>query len=121
MAGLLIGCVVALSLLNNPVSDGSQLIYTGAVLNVIAVVSNGGLMPVYDPYITAEELYSRDIFHRHVLGTAKSNFKLLTDWIVVGRGVFSPGDLLMMFGAFMNYFGIDLSVQGSTLSFEYEF
>ena len=118
MANIIIGLLIAYSVWMTPGSDGSQLIYTGALLNFIAVASNGWQMPVFAPGLTQERLAKSDPFHRHKLGDSNTNFKLLCDWLDFDFMISSPGDLLMFYGAIMNYSHQRLIVTNKAVTLE---
>ena len=123
MIGILMGLVVAYSVLQNPYSDGSQMIYVGETLNFIALATNGWQMPVFSEGLTEKRLHELDPLDRHKLGNDQTNFKFLCDWANIGIGVASPGDLLMFYGTFMNIFHeyFRVTSNGIVLKVQYRF
>lgn len=69
------------------------LYYLGALLNVSVMAINHGQMPVQiaASLITAD--FSLD--DSHSVMTAASHLKFLCDWINLGVGIASPGDMLI--------------------------
>jgi hypothetical protein len=69
------------------------LFWLGALLNQIAIVVNGGVMPV--------QWYSGnpwDADKMHVVMTSDTHLKLLCDWINLHTAILSPGDVLLSLG-----------------------
>ena len=123
MIGLLLSLIVAYSVWQSPYSDGAQMVYVGAMLNAVALVSNGFQMPVFDQNLTPKKLRKVDFLNRHKIGNEQANFKILCDWLNFGFMDASPGDLIMFFGAFYNFTGFQLvpNSQNLTLKYEYRF
>lgn len=119
MVNILLGLLLAYSVAISPNSDGSQLVYVGAAMNLVAVATNGWQMPVFAPEVTKKKLEERDPFHRHKLGDVNTNFKFLCDWLDFGVIIMSPGDMLMSYGAFMNYGKISLSRNTISVQFNW--
>lgn len=71
------------------------LYYLGGALNVGVMALNHGQMPVLMPSDIAA---ANGFDERHVLMTAATHFKFFCDWINLGEGIASPGDLLVWFG-----------------------
>jgi len=97
--------------LYKPAMFGSASIVAGTLLNKFVIAQNGGKMPVFPSlsyltgYITPEMLGSVDSLH--VLGSADTKFKFLTDYIDYGYSILSPGDVLIhLFACVMLYFMI---------------
>lgn len=89
--------------LYKPALIGSGSIAIGTLLNRFVIAQNNGKMPVFPSlsYLTGYvKPYSfnavKDI---HVLGSAASKYKILTDYIDVGYSVLSIGDLFIHFFA----------------------
>jgi hypothetical protein len=61
------------------------LLLPGMSCNAIAMLTNGGVMPVYGQEISAPGV--------HVQGTAEASLPFLCDWL---PGGFSPGDVLIL-------------------------
>jgi hypothetical protein len=68
------------------------LYYLGAFLNVGVMALNHGQMPVLMPTDIASQL---DFDARHVLMTSSTHLKFFCDWMNLGEGVASPGDVLL--------------------------
>lgn len=121
MISLLLGLAVAYSVWQNPYSDGAQMVYVGAMLNAVALVSNGFQMPVFDQNLTPKKLRKVDFLNRHKIGNEQANFKILCDWINFGFMNASPGDLIMFLGAFYNFTGLNLASNGQNITIKYEY
>jgi Family of unknown function (DUF5317) len=79
-----------------PVLFGPWISYAlGFLFNVIAVVSNGGQMPVrWTGVCLADTIPMDDVVH--VCMTHASHLKFLSDWILInGVGIASPGDFFI--------------------------
>lgn len=78
---------------------GSILLVFGTMLNRIAMYANGGRMPVYPSISKWTGYFNASVFNSydqiHMLETAETKFKLLTDYIDLGFSILSPGDLLV--------------------------
>jgi hypothetical protein len=70
------------------------LFWSGALLNQIAIVSNGGVMPVQ--WYAATHIWGDD--PDHVIMTSGTHFKILCDWINLHSAILSPGDVLLSLG-----------------------
>ena len=80
---------------------GAWLVAAGAALNLLAVVANGGRMPV--AAALAGVLVQRNHLGQYVLMGSNTNLNWLADWITVSgpvgiRGAYSPGDVLVAVG-----------------------
>lgn len=64
---------------------------TGFILNVAVVGANHSQMPVL--LAANDSLAEGDI--KHCVMTANTHLKFLADWIYVGFGIASPGDLFI--------------------------
>ena len=73
----------------------TALYYLGSFLNVGVMALNHGQMPVLIPSDLASQM---DFDLRHVVMTAQTHFKFFCDWINLGEGIASPGDILIWFG-----------------------
>ena len=84
--------------LYRPALIGSACVVLGSAMNQAAMHYNGGKMPVY-PTLSRLTGYFNDALllqdSVHVLGTAGTKFKLLTDYIDLGYSVLSLGDVLI--------------------------
>lgn len=98
LEGTFIAMIVGL-LLNRSIS-GVKLIAIGSLLNVIALIAHGGLMPVSSEAMHAIGRDSYTLFGADARHQAMGESKLwwLGDWIPFLHHVFSPGDLLVGFG-----------------------
>lgn len=123
MVSLLLGLVVAYSIFQNPTGDGAQMAYVGMAMNFVAISTNGWQMPVFAQRLTEEKIDKYDPLHRHKLGDANTNFKILCDWIDFGYAILSPGDVFTLFGAFYNVTGFQFvkNKQGLTLKYQFQF
>jgi hypothetical protein len=78
-------------LLVTPIS----LYYIGAFLNLFVMAINHGQMPVQIAYALQAATEFDD---RHTFMTAATHLKFLCDWINLGDGIASPGDVLLWLG-----------------------
>lgn len=68
------------------------LYYLGGLFNLGVMALNHGQMPVLMPAdIAAQSGFDA----RHVLMTSASHLKFFCDWLDLGDGIASPGDLLL--------------------------
>lgn len=90
---------VIIGLFINKKIAGVKWIITGAVLNLIALLLNGGTMPVSEKalQLTGQMDSSFDTDARHHLMN-ETLFWILGDWIPVIRFVLSPGDFFAGIG-----------------------
>ncbi|EWG11558.1 DUF5317 domain-containing protein [Cytobacillus firmus] len=79
---------------------GIKWIFTGAILNLFALLLNGGLMPVSKTSmeLTGQADVSFDQDSRHQLMDEITITSILGDWIPLIKYVLSPGDLLVGIG-----------------------
>jgi hypothetical protein len=78
-----------------PLILGPQIIFWfGALLNQIAIVANGGVMPVQ--WYSATHAWGDD--PDHVIMTSATHLKVLCDWINLHSSILSPGDVLLSLG-----------------------
>lgn len=87
---------------------GSIFIFIGSSFNNIAIKSNGGKMPVF-PKLSYVTGYAKpDAFTKvndiHILGSATTNFKFLTDIFDLGYSILSIGDIFIRFFVFIIIF-----------------
>jgi hypothetical protein len=68
------------------------LFYLGGLFNLGVMALNHGQMPVLIPTDIASQF---DFDARHVLMTSATHLKFFCDWLSLGDGVASPGDLLL--------------------------
>ncbi len=104
---VLLSVVMIFSLFTNGLNTaGSQVMITGIMLNDLVYVSNGFKMPVFDN-LNDPAAFNYD----HMAGTSNSMYPFLGDWVLVDipftqyGAYFSPGDLITLFGFFLNTFG----------------
>jgi hypothetical protein len=93
--------LVAWTFLHVRTLKGTWLVATGAALNLLVVVANGGRMPVAPAL--AGVLVQRNHVGQYVLMGSNTNLNWLADWITVSgpvgiRGAYSPGDLVIGVG-----------------------
>lgn len=93
-----IGIIVGL--IKNYKIPGVMWIVMGAVFNLVALLLNGGLMPVDEHALkqTGQEVTSFETDSRHQLMTQSTTFWFIGDWIPVIKYVLSPGDFLVAIG-----------------------
>lgn len=96
--------------LYRPALLGSGAIVLGTLLNRLAIAQNSGKMPVF-PSLSYWTGYVKpgtfDAVHDiHVLGSAGTNLKFLTDYIDLGYSILSPGDLLIHFLPFLMLYSL---------------
>lgn len=94
--------------LNMSAIIGSIFIFIGSALNNIAIATNNGKMPVF-PTLSYLTGYAKpDSFIKvkdiHILGSAATKLKFLTDIIDVGYSVMSIGDVCIRVFAFIIIF-----------------
>lgn len=79
---------------------GVKWIFAGALMNVIALLVHGGLMPVSEIAIqqTGQEHLSFETDARHQPMNYSNSFWILGDWIPMIRYILSPGDVLVGIG-----------------------
>ena len=78
---------------------GTMLVAAGGALNFIVICANGGRMPIdsrgrpgYDGYLPAPGYEGYAVMNR------RTRLRYLGDWINVGRGLVSPGDVCIVAG-----------------------
>lgn len=73
--------------------------YVGALLNQLVLAANNGQMPVQFPGGCTDDILESLTGTVHACMTSASHLKFLSDWINLGRaGIYSPGDILLIFG-----------------------
>jgi len=96
--------------LYKPAVIGSFSIIIGTILNKFVIAQNGGKMPVFPSlsyitgYVTPEAFDVADSLH--ILGSAATKFKFLTDYIDLGYSILSPGDIFIHFFTFLMLYTI---------------
>ncbi|MGS2779691.1 DUF5317 family protein [Robertmurraya sp. GLU-23] len=92
--GIIVGLII------NYKIPGVIWIVAGAILNLLALLLNEGLMPVDENALkqTGQEVTSFETDSRHQLMTKTTKFWILGDWIPVIKYVLSPGDLFVAIG-----------------------
>jgi hypothetical protein len=73
----------------------TALYYLGSAMNLIVMALNHGQMPVQ---ISPELVAQMDFDARHTIMTAQTHFKFFCDWLNLGEGIASPGDLFIWLG-----------------------
>lgn len=81
--------------LYTPALFGSASLLVGTGLNKLVMYANGGKMPVYPSLSIYTGYFSDTVDKIHVIGTATSNLKILTDYIDIGWSILSVGDLFI--------------------------
>jgi hypothetical protein len=69
--------------------------YLGGLFNLGTMALNNGQMPVLMPADLAAQV---GFDARHVLMTHSTHLKFFCDWLNLGEGIASPGDLLVWLG-----------------------
>lgn len=69
------------------------ILWTGALLNQLAIVANGGAMPVQ--WYAGNE-WTPDPMH--IVMVPATHLKVLCDWINLHSAILSPGDVLLNLG-----------------------
>lgn len=89
---------------------GMKIVFSGSLLNFIAIISNSGYMPQYiDKLEIAKEFEKINLlklyghYYNGILGSENTHFKLLTDIFAIGTpsliaGVYSIGDFIVILG-----------------------
>lgn len=91
---------------------GSQLVFLGMILNLVAILANGGVMPASPSAVGVafgQEHLKREMARPHVQSSIKYGYKLapLCDILptrrpfLFVRGVYSVGDLFITAGMFL--------------------
>lgn len=87
---------------------GSMSIIIGTLLNKIAIITNGGKMPVFPTLSYITGYYKVGAFAKvndiHILGNEQSKCKILTDFIDLGYSILSIGDIFIRIFAFLIIF-----------------
>jgi hypothetical protein len=94
--------VVAVVVRNVSVAPGLALVAVGAIANLVAIVSNGGYMPVTPDALAASGRVVSGVYSNS-LETARPAFELLVDRFAMPRqlplaNVFSIGDVIVGLG-----------------------
>ena len=69
--------------------------YLGGFFNLGVMALNHGQMPVL---LALDIAIAQGFDDRHVLMTSATHLKFFCDWLNLGDGIASPGDLLIWFG-----------------------
>lgn len=84
---------------------GSISMIFGGILNDIAIKANGGFMPVFPSLSYFTGYVKSDAFDLindiHILGTADTQVKFLTDFIDIGYAILSVGDVFIRIFVFL--------------------
>jgi len=75
---------------------GVGLVGLGGFLNVLVEIKNAGRMPVFSQYCAGWDGAILDAHHTCASGTTR--LAGLADWILWGRWIKSPGDILIDMG-----------------------
>lgn len=104
---------------------GMRLIAVGLALNVVAIVANGGFMPISADALRSMRaegelvvLEERGWSRKSVLATESSRLLFLSDWVPVPvvRRLVSPGDLVVALGGLVLVMGVMGSRQSAVSS-----
>ena len=96
------------------VATPGVLFCLGAALNVIAITANGGTMPFIMTAHEWQEIGEAHfqmppgyiVDHVHAIMTSKHHLKFICDWIQIGSGTASPGDLFVWLGRWLSPYSI---------------
>ncbi len=93
---------IVIGLLKNRKIAGVKWIATGAIVNALGLLLNGGTMPVSDRalLLTGQESVLMEADARHKLMN-ETSFWFLGDWIPLIQYVLSPGDLFVGIGVIL--------------------
>ena len=87
---------------------GSTFIFIGTILNKIAIGANGGKMPVFPSFSILTGYFKKDAFAKvndiHILGSATTKLKYLTDIFDIGYSILSIGDIFIRIFVFIIIF-----------------
>lgn len=87
---------------------GSLSMIIGTMLNKIAIINNGGKMPVFPTVSCVTGYFQADSFVKvndiHVLGNENTKYKILTDYIDLGYSILSIGDIFIRVFVFIIIF-----------------
>ena len=94
--------------LYKPALIGSGSIIIGTLMNNFVIAQNSGKMPVFPSLSYLTGYVKPNTFSAvndlHILGSAATHFKFLTDYLDVGYSILSPGDLFIHFFSFIMLF-----------------
>jgi hypothetical protein len=94
--------------LYKPALTGSGSIIFGTLLNDFVIAQNNGKMPVFPSFSYVTGYVKPNSFQMvqgiHVLGSAATHWKFLTDYIDVGYSILSPGDVFIHFFTFLMFY-----------------
>ena len=89
---------------------GSVFVFTGGILNDIAIKANSGYMPAFPTlsyltgYVSKETFNEIDNLHR--LGNSETNLKILTDIFDTGYSILSLGDIFIRVYVFIIIYSV---------------
>lgn len=87
---------------------GSICIFIGTILNMVVMSANSGKMPVFPTISYITGYVKPDSFAKandiHILGSASTNLKFLTDIIDLGYSILSIGDVFIRIFTFIIIF-----------------
>ena len=91
-----------------PALAGSGCIVAGSLLNKLVIFANGGKMPVYASVSRLTGYFSEAAFAKvestHVIGSADTKLKILSDFIDLGYSVISIGDIFIHIFVFIIFY-----------------
>lgn len=91
-----------------PAFAGSGCIVAGSLLNKLVIFANDGKMPVYASVSRLTGYFSEAAFAKvdstHVIGSANTKLKILSDFIDLGYCVISIGDILIHLFVFIIFY-----------------
>lgn len=89
---------------------GCIFIFSGSILNNIAIKANNGSMPIFPTLSYWTGYVKEDSFIKindiHVLGNSSTKLKFLTDVIDIGYSILSIGDIFIRCFAFLIIFNV---------------
>lgn len=102
---------------------GSACVFIGTILNKVAITANSGKMPVFPTISYVTGYVKPDSFEKandiHILGSASTNLKFLTDIIDLGYSVLSIGDIFIRVFTFIIIFNTIKSINISLKRCQY--
>lgn len=91
-----------------PALVGSGCIVAGSLLNKLVIYANGGKMPVFASVSRLTGYFSEAAFKKvdstHVIGSANTKLKVLSDFIDLGYSVISIGDIFIHLFVFVIFY-----------------
>lgn len=100
---------------------GSLAIFTGSLLNKIAMFYNGGKMPVFPSLSYITGYVKPDSFTKvndiHILGDSNTQLKFLTDIFDLGYSILSVGDIFIRLFTFIILYNSIKTMKGRATSY----